>query len=99
VLGGVLLWIFGRPALHLNASGLVFGLVAFLIVSGFLERRPVALIVSVVVAVLYGTTLLSSVLPGSAGVSWDGHLCGAVAGVTVACWLRPTRGESAPLLT
>ncbi len=36
--GGLLLWIFGRPAVHIGASGLISGLVAFLILSGFLER-------------------------------------------------------------
>jgi len=39
VLGGGMLWCFGRPALHIGASGLVYGLVAFLIVSGFIEQR------------------------------------------------------------
>jgi membrane associated rhomboid family serine protease len=85
LLGGVLLWLFGRDADHIGASGLIFGLVTFLIVSGLLERRIVPLMVSVVVAFLYGGTLLSGVLPRlGSHVSWDGHLCGAVAGGVVA---------------
>lgn len=87
VLGGVLLWLFGRGyAIHIGASTLVFGLASFLIVSGFWERRTVPLLVSIVVAVLYGGTLLYGILPWQRGVSWDGHLFGALAGVAVA-WL------------
>jgi membrane associated rhomboid family serine protease len=85
VLGGLLLWLFGRHANHIGVSGLIFGLVAFLIVSGVLERRILPLFVSVVVAFLYGGTLLSGVLPRvGSHVSWDGHLFGAVAGGLVA---------------
>lgn len=85
LLGGLLLWIFGRPAIHIGASGLVFGLVAFLIVAGFLERRVVPLLVSLVVGFLYGGTLLWGILPRiGSHISWDGHLCGAVAGCVVA---------------
>ena len=72
----------------IGASGLIFGLVAFLILSGLLERRIIPLIVSFAVGIFYGGTLLWGVLPtaGSA-VSWDGHLCGAVAGGLAAWFL------------
>ncbi|APW62902.1 rhomboid family intramembrane serine protease [Paludisphaera borealis] len=80
-LSGFLLWVFGRPAIHIGASGLVFGLITFLIASGLLERRPIPLLVSVLVGFLYGGSLVFGVVPGlQSGVSWDGHLCGAVAG-------------------
>lgn len=85
VAGGIMLWIFGRQATHVGASGLIFGLVAFLIGSGLLERRITALIVSVIVGILYGGTLIGGVLPGiDPRVSWDGHLCGAIAGGLIA---------------
>ena len=94
LLGGGLLWIFGRAAvdgrstIHVGASGMVFGLAAFLIVSGLLEKRLIPLLVSLFVGFLYGGTLLTGVLPiGSPHVSWEGHLTGAVAGVMVACAL------------
>lgn len=87
IVGGVLLWLFGRgDALHIGASGLVFGLAVFLIVSGVLEKRTVPLLVSVFVAFTYGTTLLGGILPWQPGVSWDGHLFGGIAGALVA-WL------------
>lgn len=92
ILGGVLLWLFGRGnALHIGASGLVFSLVSFLIAAGIFEQRMLSILVSVVVGILYGTTLLMGVLPGQQGVSWDGHLLGGVAGVIVAWFLLKRR--------
>ncbi|QLQ32818.1 MAG: rhomboid family intramembrane serine protease [Candidatus Thiothrix singaporensis] len=91
VAGGLLLWLFGRGhSLHIGASGLVFGLAVFLIVSGILEKRAVPLLVSVFVAFTYGTTLLAGIMPWQPGVSWDGHLFGGVAGALVA-WLLVRR--------
>lgn len=85
LLGGGLLWLFGRTARHIGASGLVFGLIAFLIVSGVFERRWSALLVALLVGLLYGTTLFTGILPFQHGGSWDGHFCGAVAG-SVTAW-------------
>jgi len=95
LLSGVLLWIFGRTAMHIGASGLIFGLIAFLIVSGLLEKRFVPLLVSMVVGILYGGSLLSGIMPRiGSHESWDGHLFGAMAGAVVAYAL--TR-SSAPI--
>lgn len=94
-LGGVLLWIFGRPAVHIGASGLISGLVAFLMLSGFLERRVIPLLIAFVVGFLYGGSLVAGVLPHiGSSISWDGHLCGAIAGGFVAYAM--TRGASPP---
>lgn len=85
--GGALLWLFGRGhALHIGASGLVFGLASFLVVSGLLERRLIPMLISILVVFLYGSALLSGLAPWHTGVSWDGHLFGAVAGALVA-WI------------
>jgi len=87
LLGGLLLWLFGRPAVHIGASGLVAGLVVFLIAAGLLERRLVSLLVAALVGALYGGSLLVGVVPRfGSNVSWDGHLFGAIAGGFVA-WL------------
>lgn len=85
VLGASLLWVVGRNANHVGASGLVFGLIGLLIVSGFLHQRLVPVGVAILVGILFGGTLLAGVLPGGADeVSWDGHLCGLIGGVAVA---------------
>lgn len=97
VLSGVLLWMFGRPmTVHIGASGLVYGLIGFLLVSGPLERRLVPLAVSLLVGFVYGWTLLSGVIPDfGSQTSWEGHLCGAIAGGLVAGILTKGRVNSA----
>ncbi len=83
--GGLLLWVFGRSAEHVGASGLVSGLIAFLILSGFLEHRIIPLLTSILVAFLYGGSLILGILPRfNSHVSWDGHLASAIAGSFVA---------------
>ncbi len=86
LLGGGLLWCFGRSsAVHVGASGLIYGLIAFLIVTGLLEKRFLSLGIAILVGFLYGTTLISGVIPSfERHISWDGHLFGAIAGASVA---------------
>lgn len=93
--GGALLWIFGRPAIHVGASGLVFGLIAFLLVSGFLEWRIGPLAISVLVGVVFGGTLLTGIVPDlGSHVSWEAHLCGAISGVSAAVLLARKKREA-----
>ena len=90
VIGGALLWLFGRNGTdshvvsHIGASLLVFGLITFFLAAAWFEMRVVSIVIAVLVGVLYGWSLLFGVVPMQRGVSWDGHLCGAVAGVIVA---------------
>ena len=92
-LGGLLLWLFGRNGSdtqivsHVGASLLVFGLVTFFLAAAWFEKRLVPMLIAVVVGFMYGWSTLTGMLPISRGVSWDGHLCGAIAGVMVA-WLQ-----------
>ena len=88
-LGGALVWLFGRTAVHVGASGIVFGWFGFLVVRGFVDRSPVTLGAAVVIGVLYGT-LIWGVLPGRPGLSWEAHLFGFLAGAAAAI-LVPTR--------
>lgn len=89
LLGGLLLWIFGRSASHVGASGLIYGLAGFMIVSGIAQRRFLEVVGSMTVALLYGTSLFSGLLPIHPGVSWDGHLAGALAGAVIGLTSRP----------
>jgi membrane associated rhomboid family serine protease len=102
LLSGALLWLFGRPATHIGASSLIYGLVTYLIVSGIREQRVVPMIISIVVGLLYGGTLASGLLPRlGSQVSWEGHLFGAMAGGVVAYLMTKDRyfGESPVILT
>ena len=85
--GGALVWLFAGPAIHIGASGLVFGWLGFLVARGLVDRSPITLGAAALVGTLYGA-LLWGVLPGRAGVSWEAHLFGAVAGVAAAVLIR-----------
>lgn len=79
VLGGLGLWVLGRSAAHIGASGLIFGYFGFLVARGFSERRLMSIAVALAVGALYGG-LIAGVLPRDDGVSWEAHLCGLLAG-------------------
>lgn len=81
--GGTGVWLVGRADLHVGASGLVFGYFGFLVARGWFDRRFAPILVALVVLVLYGGMLLG-VLPTREFVSWEGHLCGLLAGVLAA---------------
>jgi len=95
-LGGGLLWAFGRDAVHVGASGLIFGYFGYLIARAWYDRGFGSLIVAVAVVFLYGS-LIFGVLPTVPGVSWEGHLFGLAAGVLAArtLWRRPSRPSPA----
>lgn len=96
VLGGLAVWLVGPSGtLHLGASGLVYGLAAYLIARGGFERRIGSVVVAGFVAASYGGMVLG-VLPGQPSVSWQSHLFGAIAGVGIA-WAGAAsrRGASA----
>ena len=83
VVGGLGVWLLGRDAVHVGASGLVFGLVGFLIVRGLYERALTSLLVSLVVVLLYGGTIWG-IVPQGGGISWEAHLFGLIAGAATA---------------
>jgi len=84
VVGGLLLWLFGRRANHIGASLMVFALTGFHIANGLVQVRITTVAIALLVAALYGSTFLTSINPWKKGSSWDGHLCGFLAGVGVA---------------
>jgi membrane associated rhomboid family serine protease len=84
---GVLVWVFGRGSVHLGASGLVYGLVSYVLVAGLLRRDRRAIAASLLVVFMYGS-LAWGVLPIQPGVSWETHLSAAVIGVLLALALR-----------
>lgn len=97
VLAGLGTWLVGQSnSVHVGASGVIFGYLGYLMLGGWFERRIGTILGSLLVAVLYGGLVLG-VLPGTPGISWEGHLFGFLSGVLCA-WLlarRPAR-PSAP---
>jgi membrane associated rhomboid family serine protease len=102
LVGGLGVWLFAPSGTdHIGASGVVFGYASYLIARGVFSRNLLHLGVGLVVIALYGTTLLFGFAPRD-GISWQGHLFGAVGGVVAARLLdarraRPERPDSAPL--
>ncbi len=86
-LGGALVWLFGSNAIHIGASGLVFGWFGFLVARGVVDRSPVTLGAAFLVALVFGS-IIWGVLPGQPGVSWEAHLFGALAGAVAALVIR-----------
>ncbi len=87
VISGCLLWLMGRSAYHIGASGLIFGYFGFLLLRMFYSPSIKTIFISVAVFILYGG-LIFGVLP-QAGVqgekiSWEGHLFGFISGLIVA---------------
>ena len=86
---------FGRGgSVHLGASELVFGFLAYLLGVGWWERTPVAIGVAVAAFALYGG-ILWGVLPGNPYVSWEAHLFGFLAGLLAAALLHGRRPRRA----
>jgi len=85
VIGGLGTWIIGPGGntSTIGASGVVFGYATYLLSRGFFDRSIWELAVGMIVGVIWGAVLISSLIPHS-GVSWQGHLCGGIAGVIVA---------------
>lgn len=95
VVGGFGTWLTGQDnSVHLGASVLVFGWLVYLLVRGFFSRQPGQIALGVVILVMYGGVLWG-VLPGQDGISWQGHLFGAVGG-GLAAWLLAPRKNADP---
>lgn len=90
---GALVWVFGRDAYHVGASGVIYGLLAFLVVAGFMRKNVKLIALSIIVAVIYGG-LIYGVLPGQEGISWESHLFGAISGAIVAYLFRNKKMET-----
>ena len=87
LLSGLTVWLAGRPAWHIGASGVVYALAAFHFVSGIIRNDVRLLTLSVVVVFLYGG-MVWGLLPIDPKMSWEGHLWGAVSGVVLALYYR-----------
>jgi membrane associated rhomboid family serine protease len=93
LVGGLGTWLIAPSyTVHIGASGLVFGYAGYLITRGVYTRRALHLVTGVIVLFIYGGTLLTGFVP-TPGISWQGHLFGAIGGV-VAAWLLDRRRYS-----
>jgi membrane associated rhomboid family serine protease len=93
---GAFVWVFGKEAYHIGASGLVYGCASFLVVAGFLNRNRAQIAISLLVFLFYGS-MIWGILPSEPGISWEAHLGGLLAGIGCAFLFRqpqiPDRGD------
>lgn len=91
---GIVSWLLGGPGtVHIGASGIVFGYIFYVIVRGFFSRRVLHIVVGLVIGFYFGLDALAGLSPMLDGVSWQGHLGGAIGGVASAYGLRRERGS------
>ena len=83
IISGILLWLMGRPAIHVGSSGLIFGFFAYLVALGWYEHSFKSWFFAVVTILVYGG-IIWGVLPQQGNVSWEGHLFGLIAGFLIA---------------
>ena len=95
-LTGLLVWIAGRAAWHIGASGLIYGLASFLFFSGIIRRYFRLIALSLLIVFLYGS-MVWGLFPGVyKNVSWESHMLGFFSGVVLAVSYR-NQGPQQPV--
>lgn len=82
-LTGSLVWVFGRQVFHIGASGVLYGLVAFVFWLGIFRRNVRSIALAILVGFYYGS-MIFGIFPGQEGISWESHLLGAISGMITA---------------
>jgi membrane associated rhomboid family serine protease len=84
LVSGLGVWLIGPDNTnHIGASGIVFGYATYLITRGFYNRSAMEIVIGIVICAIFGTALLGGLAPQE-GISWQGHLFGAIGGVVAA---------------
>jgi membrane associated rhomboid family serine protease len=81
---GLTAWLLGAPgSVHIGASGVIFGYLGFLMLSGWYARSFLSILISLVVTLVWGSLVLG-MMPGTPGISWQAHIGGFLGGVLAA---------------
>lgn len=86
-LSGICVWLGGRDAWHIGASGIIYGLASFLFFSGVFRRDANLLTIGIIVVFLYGS-MFWGIFPIKPEISWESHLWGAFSGLLLAYYYR-----------
>jgi membrane associated rhomboid family serine protease len=87
-LSGLFVWLTGRSAWHIGASGLIYGFASFLFFSGIIRRYFRLIALSLLVVFIYGSMVWGMVPDLYRNVSWEAHMMGFIAGIIMAVWYR-----------
>jgi len=85
---GIFVWIFGRESWHIGASGIVYGLAAFLFFSGIIRKYFRLVALSLLVVFLYGSMVWGLFPKVYQNVSWESHMLGFFSGIALAIYYR-----------
>lgn len=88
LLTGLFVWIAGREAWHIGASGLVYGLASFLFFSGIIRKYFRLVALSLLIVFLYGSMVWGIFPDVYKNVSWESHMLGFISGIILAIWYR-----------
>lgn len=80
---GIFVWLGGRHAYHIGASGIIYGLASFLFFTGIFSKNPKLIAISLLVIFLYGS-MVWGIFPIYPDISWESHLFGLISGVLYA---------------
>lgn len=86
-LTGAAVWMFGRSVYHIGASGLVYGLLAFIFWSGVFRRNIKSIVLALVITMVF-FGYLEGIVPFQEGISWESHLLGLIVGIIIAFFLK-----------
>jgi membrane associated rhomboid family serine protease len=90
IFSGFWVWVAARPAYHIGASGIIYGLAAFILVSGMIRKHTGLMALALIVVFLYGS-LIWGIFPEffpHQNISWEAHLLGMIAGIILAFYYR-----------
>jgi membrane associated rhomboid family serine protease len=77
---GIIVWVIGRPGLHIGASSLISGYFSFLLVSAYYRPSAASIIIAIITIYYFGSIFLG-IFPSEEKTSWEGHLFGVIAGI------------------
>ncbi len=80
VLTGLAVWLLARPVYHIGASGVVYGLVAFIFWNGIFRRNVKSIVLALIVMFFY-SGMFAGIVPNQKGISWESHLYGGLVGI------------------
>ncbi len=96
LLTGLFVWVAGRSAWHIGASGMVYGLASFLFFSGIIRKYFRLVALSLLIVFLYGS-MVWGIFPGLyENVSWESHMLGFFSGIVLSVLYRK-EGPQAPV--
>lgn len=83
ILEGFSVWLVGRRARHIGASGVISGYFGYIIMNAYLHPNLTAGLLAILVIYYFGSIFLG-IFPQEEQISWESHLLGFLAGIAAA---------------